>query len=93
MLLAPFIGFVRVAIAAAREPKKVADIPPGWVPVNVLDEKPAWADFRKIEDKIHLDFPKDAKSVRGVFDCCVLHSQDPRELADVELRCLNRRCR
>ena len=60
-----------------------AEFPPGWLPVNRLDEIPAWADFRKIDDKVHLYLPKDVKTVRGVFACFVFHSQDPRELADL----------
>lgn len=59
------------------------DFPPGWLPINKLDEKPTWGDFRKIDDKIHLYLPKDVKTVRGVFACFVFHSQDPRELADL----------
>lgn len=59
------------------------DFPPGWLPINTLDEKPVWSDFRKIEDKIHLYLPKDVKTVRGIFACFVFHSQDPRELADL----------
>ena len=39
--------------------------------MNRLDAKPPWAEFRKIDDKIHLYLPKDVKTVRGVFACFV----------------------
>lgn len=70
-------------LALATGPGVAADFPPGWLPVNRLDEQPAWSDFRKIDDKIHLYLPQDVKTVRGVFACFVFHSQDPRELADL----------
>lgn len=57
--------------------------PPGWLPVNRLDDKVAWSDFRKIEDKVHLYLPPGVERVRGVFVCYVFHSADPRELADL----------
>lgn len=66
----------------AVEPKENA-FPPGWVPINLLDDRPKWADFRKIDDKVHLYLPRDEQAVRGVFVCYVFHSQDPRELADL----------
>lgn len=55
--------------------------PPGWVPLSPLDDKPAWGDFRKIDDRVHLYLPGGDKPVRGVFVCFVFHSSDPRELA------------
>ena len=58
-------------------------MPPGWLPVNRLDDRPVWKDFRAIEAKVHLYFPKDDQPVRGVFVCFVFHSSDPRELADL----------
>ncbi len=57
------------------------ELPPGWLPIQRLDNKPTWSDFRKIEDKIHLYLPPGVDNVRGVFVCYVFHSQDPRELA------------
>jgi hypothetical protein len=66
--------------AAAAEP----DFPPGWLPIQKLEaDKPAWSDFRKVEDKVHLYLPAGVKQYRGVFVCFVFHSQDPRELADL----------
>jgi len=56
-------------------------LPPGWIPINALDDKPAWGDFRKVEDTVHLYLPNGDKPVRGVFVCFVFHSGDPRELA------------
>lgn len=55
--------------------------PPGWLPIARLDDKPAWSDFRKIDDRIHLYLPPKVEAVRGVFICFVFHSADPRELA------------
>jgi hypothetical protein len=55
--------------------------PPGWLPLARLDDKPAWSDFRKIDDRIHLYLPPKVEAVRGVFVCYVFHSADPRELA------------
>ncbi len=57
------------------------DLPPGWLPVNRLDDAPAWADFRKTDDKVHLYLPPKVESIRGIFVCYVFHSADPRELA------------
>ena len=62
---------------AAEEPA----LPPGWLPINRLDDTPTWSDFRKVDDKVHLYLPKDVPAVRGVFACFVFHSSDPRELA------------
>ncbi len=60
-----------------------AELPPGWLPVNRLDDKVAWSDFRKDQDKVHLYLPAKVDTVRGVFVCYVFHSSDPRELADL----------
>jgi hypothetical protein len=70
--------------AGAAEPTSMpSTFPPGWLPIQKLDPvAPAWADFRKIEDKVHLYLPPGVKTYRGVFVCYVFHSQDPRELAD-----------
>lgn len=57
------------------------ELPPGWLPVSRLDDTPAWAEFRKIEDRIHVYLPPRVECVRGVFVCYVFHSADPRELA------------
>lgn len=62
-------------------PATAQELPPGWLPVQRLDDKPTWSDFRKIEDKIHLYLPPGVENVRGIFVCYVFHSQDPRELA------------
>lgn len=56
-------------------------MPPGWLPVNVLDDKPTWDEFRKGSDKVHLYVPAGVENVRGIFVCYVFHSGDPRELA------------
>lgn len=56
-------------------------LPPGWLPVSRLDDKPTWAEFRKINDKVHLYLPSGVDNVRGVFACYVFHSADPREVA------------
>jgi hypothetical protein len=60
---------------------RAADFPPGWLPVQRLDDTRSWPEVRRIEDKIHLYLPPDVPTVRGVFLCFVFHSQDPRELA------------
>ena len=76
------ITFLACAILASRA--TAADpsaFPPGWLPISVLDDKSAWSDFRKIDDRIHLHLPAGDKPVRGVFVCFVFHSSDPRELA------------
>jgi len=57
--------------------------PPGWFPIQRLDEAPAWREFRKIDDRVHLYLPHGERPVRGVFVCFVFHSGDPRELADL----------
>lgn len=63
-------------------PKGYTDTPPpGWLPVNRLDEKTPWKDVRTVEDKVQLYFPGGDKPVRGVYVSVVFHSQDPRELA------------
>ncbi|MBX9681778.1 MAG: hypothetical protein K2X38_23720 [Gemmataceae bacterium] len=69
-----------VSMGQAQESKEPS-FPPGWVPIHRLGDEPTWADFRKIDDKVHLYLPKDAKVVRGIFVCYVFHSGDPRELA------------
>ena len=56
-------------------------LPPGWLPVNRLDDKTPWADVRQIEDKVQLYLPRGDKPVRGIFLCVVFHSGDPREVA------------
>jgi len=68
-----------LAASAARADDKA--LPPGWLPVNRLDDTPTWSDFRKIDDKVHLYLPSKVETVRGVFVCFVFHSGDPRELA------------
>ena len=69
-------------IAVGCAPSFAADeFPPGWLPIQKLDDKAVWADFRKIDDKIHLYMPPNVETVRGVFVCFVFHSSDPRELA------------
>jgi len=70
-------GFLPAPRAADDKPP----LPPGWLPINSLDDQPTWSDFRKIEDKVHLYLPPGGKPVRGVFVCYVFHSSDPRELA------------
>lgn len=64
-------------------PRQVAadELPPGWLPVSLLDTEPTWREFREIEDRVHLYLPNGDKPVRGVFVCFVFHSSDPRELA------------
>lgn len=62
---------------AAEEPQ----FPPGWLPLQQLTDEPAWPDFRKVDDKIHLYLPPGVETVRGVFICFVFHSGDARELA------------
>ena len=57
--------------------------PPGWLPVNQLDDKPTWREVRDIKDRIHLYLPRGKEPVRGVFACFVFHSGDPRELANL----------
>ncbi len=65
----------------ADEPAAAKSFPPGWLPVQQLDEAPLWSDFRKIDDRVHLYLPFGERPVRGVFVCYVFHSSDPRELA------------
>ncbi|MBY0528352.1 MAG: hypothetical protein K2R98_33485 [Gemmataceae bacterium] len=77
LLVIATLAFLAVPLLAADEPP----MPPGWLPLNRLDDQPAWGDFRKIDDKIHLYLPPKVESVRGVFVCFVFHSGDPRELA------------
>ena len=72
-----------LACLGAHNAPAAETFPPGWVPVNVLDEKPTWKAFREIKDKIHLYFPNGDKPVRGVFVSFVFHSGDPREMADL----------
>jgi hypothetical protein len=69
----PTLAFL--VLATLQEP------PPGWLPVNRLDDGPAWSEFRKLDDKVHLYLPPGVEAVRGVFVCFVFHSGDPRELA------------
>jgi hypothetical protein len=83
---APALGVVLliVAFGLIAGPARATDkdeFPPGWLPLQRLDDKTAWADFRKIEDKVHLYLPPNVETVRGVFVCYVFHSGDPRELA------------
>jgi hypothetical protein len=85
----PAVAVAVVLSLAARSPGQVrtapatapADLPPGWLPVHRLDDAPAYADFRKVDDRVHLDLPPGVDTVRGVFVCYVFHSSDPRELA------------
>lgn len=78
-------GLGGLALSALRTPAAnkadKADLPPGWLPVNRLDDEPAWAEFRKIDDKVHLYLPPRVETVRGIFVCYVFHSSDPRELS------------
>jgi hypothetical protein len=67
--------WVAAPVCAAEE------YPPGWLPVNKLDDAPTWKEFRAIDDRVHLYLPNAAEPVRGVFVCYVFHSSDPRELA------------
>lgn len=73
-------AFLFLMVALARS-ATAADLPPGWLPVSSLDDRAAWADVRKIDDKIHLYLPPGVKTVRGIFVCYVFHSADPREVA------------
>jgi hypothetical protein len=78
------IGIVVVALFLSGVAGSAADdkeFPLGWLPLARLDDAPAWSDFRKIDDRIHLYLPPGAESVRGIFVCYVFHSGDPRELA------------
>jgi hypothetical protein len=77
----PKLWVVAMLACLASSGQAAEKFPPGWLPVARLDDKPAWAEFRKINDRIHLYLPPGVKSVRGVFACFVFHSQDPRELA------------
>lgn len=77
-LLTVAMAGVAAGVAAGADDKP---LPPGWLPVNKLDDAPAWGDFRKINDKVHLYLPPKVEAVRGVFVCFVFHSSDPRELA------------
>ena len=43
--------FALTSMAIAKE------FPPGWLPVQALDDKPSWSEFRKIDDRIHLYLP------------------------------------
>lgn len=72
-----------VVLGAAGRAPAADDFPPGWLPVHRMDDKVAWPDFRKIDDKVHVYLPKGVPTVRGVFACFVFHSQDPRDLADL----------
>lgn len=60
---------------------KPGEFPPGWLPVDRLDDNVVWPEFRKTSDRIMLYLPPGSKPVRGVFVCYVFHSSDPRELA------------
>jgi hypothetical protein len=77
-VLLAFALFSTAEIASAAD---ALEFPPGWLPVQRLDDTPDWKDFRKIDDKVHLYIPDAKKPVRGVFVCYVFHSSDPRELA------------
>lgn len=55
--------------------------PPGWLPVNHLDDSLSWKAVREVTDKALLYFPRGEAPVRGVYVSVVFHSQDPRELA------------
>ena len=59
----------------------VGEFPPGWLPIDRLDDKAEWKTYRKTIERPMLYLPPDTKSVRGVFVCYVFHSGDPRELA------------
>ncbi|HEX8915095.1 MAG TPA: hypothetical protein VF796_22275 [Humisphaera sp.] len=80
LVLASHVGAARAAPAAPPTTAPSA-LPPGWLPVHRLDDAPAWPDFRKVDDKVHLYLPPGVTTVRGVFVCYVFHSSDPRELA------------
>jgi hypothetical protein len=58
--------------------RAVENFPPGWLPLNRLDDERPWA---KSDDCIRLYLPPGDKPVRGIFVCFVFHSGDPRELA------------
>jgi hypothetical protein len=79
-VLLVFASLLGSAARAAPSPDDKS-LPPGWLPVNRLDDEPAWGAFRKIDDKIHLYLPPGANPVRGIFVCYVFHSADPREVA------------
>lgn len=81
--IAAFTILVTVVGPATAADNSKADLPPGWLPLSRLDEKPTWKDFRKVKDKVHLYLPTGDKPVRGIFVCSVFHSADPRELADL----------
>ena len=57
------------------------ELPPGWLPLDRLDDKAEWKTFRKTIERPMIYLPADTKSVRGIFVCYVFHSGDPRELA------------
>jgi len=77
ILLLALTSLLSASVRAA----EAAAFPPGWLPIQRLDDAVAWSDFRKIDDKIHLYLPERVETVRGVFVCFVFHSSDPRELA------------
>lgn len=70
-----------LALQAVSAAADADTFPPGWLPLQQLTDEPAWSDFRKIEDKIHLYLPPGVTNIRGVFVCFVFHSADARELA------------
>ncbi|QDU92484.1 hypothetical protein [Lignipirellula cremea] len=76
--------FAALLVGSLLAPLSVAaeDYPPGWLPIQLLDSQPTWAEVRKTTDRIQLYLPG-KQPVRGVFVCFVFHSGDPRELADL----------
>lgn len=74
-------ALVLLAMGLSPQAAEERALPPGWLPVNRLDDTPTWSDFRMIQDKVHLYLPPDVSVVRGVFVCYVFHSADARELA------------
>lgn len=81
LLIGSAVGLGALYISPFARAADEASFPPGWLPLQQLTDEPAWPDFRKIDDKIHLYLPPGVKTVRGVFICFVFHSADARELA------------
>jgi hypothetical protein len=76
-----FAASAALALPAMGRARDDAKFPPGWLPVNALDDKTPWGDVEKIDDKVHVYFPRGDKPVRGAYLSVVFHSADPRELA------------
>ncbi len=76
-----FMAMIVVSVAPRTSAAEEKAFPPGWLPIQRLDDATPYADFRKVDDKIHLYLPPKVDTVRGVFVCYVFHSADPRELA------------